>query len=122
MGYNGGHTRFGMGFTHDKQLVLPGREALLERARRLMNSPGRNERQPALDRCFGLTLAEQVAPGPLGSLYHELCPQELAERTVRCLCEMAQKAQTPAPAQTPRLRSQDLEDFWLCLLSNILMM
>ena len=104
-----------MGFTHDKQRVLPGREALLERVGRLMNSPGRNERQPALDCCFGLTLAEEAALGLLGSLPPERCPQELAERTVRSLCRMAPKAQTPAPAQTPRLRSQDLEDLWLCL-------
>ena len=80
-----------------------------------MNSPGRNERQPALDRCFGLTLAEQAALGPLGSLPPELCPQELVERTVRSLCQMAPKAQTSVPTQTPRLHSQDLEDLWLCL-------
>ncbi len=86
-----------------------------------MNPLRRNEREPAFDGCFGLTLAEQAALGPLGSLRPEPCPQELAERTVRGLCAMAQKAQTPAPTQTPRLRSQDLEDFWLCLSSNILM-
>jgi hypothetical protein len=87
-----------------------------------MNSPGRNERQPAWDGGFGLTRAEQAALGPLGSLPPERCPQELAERTVRSLCKMAPKARTPASTQTPRLRSQDLEDLWLCLSNNILMM
>jgi hypothetical protein len=87
-----------------------------------MNSPGRNERQPARDRCFGLTLAERAALSPLESLPPELCPQELAERTVRSLCRMAPKAPTPAPTPTFRLHSQDLEDLWLCLSNNILMM
>lgn len=87
-----------------------------------MNPPGRNERQPAWGRCFGLTLAQQAALGPLGSLPPERCPQELAERAVRSLCKMAPKAQTPAPTPIPRLPSQDLEDLWLCLSSNILMM
>jgi hypothetical protein len=76
-----------------------------------MNSLGANEREPAYDGCFGLTFAEQAALGPLESLYPESCPRDLAERTVRCLCEMAQKAQTPAPSQTLHLRSRDLEDF-----------
>ena len=44
-------------------------------------------------------------------------PDALAERTVRCLCAMAQEAQTLAPTRT----SHDLGDFWLCLSSNILM-
>jgi hypothetical protein len=86
-----------------------------------MNPLRRNEEERALDCCFGLTLAEQAALGPLESLHSEPCPRELAERTVRRLCAMAQGAQSPAPTQTPRLRSHDLEDFWLCLSSNILM-
>jgi len=77
-----------------------------------------DEEEPAFDGCLGLTLAERTALGPLESLSPEPCPPELAERTVRCLCAMAQEAQTLASTQT----SQDLKDFWLCLSSNILMM
>ena len=96
-------------------------EALFGRARRLMNPLSRNEEEPVFDGCFGLTLAEQAALGPLGSLHPEPCPQGLAERTVRCLLAMAQGAQSPAPTPTPHLRSRHLEDFWLCLSNNILM-
>ena len=109
-----------------------------------MRLPGKNEESLILDYCLGLTSAEQTAQveafiacnelaaevyariqavlGPLESLHSEPCPEELAERTVRCLCAMAQEAQSPAPTQTPRLRSHDVKDFWLCLSSNILMM
>ena len=87
-----------------------------------MNPLSRNEEGLAFDGCSGLTLAERAALGPLGRLHPEPCPQELAERTVRCLCAMAEGAQTPAPTPTPCFRSQDLEDFWLWLSSNILMM
>ncbi len=86
-----------------------------------MNSLSRNENELASDSCFGLTLAEQAALEPLGNLRPEPCPQELAERTIRCLGAMAREAQAPAPTRTPRLRSLDLEDFWLCLSNNILM-
>ena len=86
-----------------------------------MNPFDRNKEEPAFDCCLDLTLAEQAALGPLESLHPEPCPQELAENTVRGLCAMAQEAQTSAPSSTPRLRSHDLEDFWLCLSSNILM-
>jgi hypothetical protein len=96
-------------------------EALLGRAGCLMNPLSRNEEEPAWDGCFGLTLAEQAALGPLKSLPPQPCPQELAERTVRCLCAMAREAQTPAPAPTPRLRALNRKDFWLCLSNNILM-
>jgi len=80
--------------------------------RRLMNSLGRKEKELIFDCCLGLTGAEQVnrvrrllahseqAAGlharlliallPLGSLHCEPCPEELAERTVRLLCAMAQ--------------------------------
>jgi hypothetical protein len=67
-----------------------------------------------------LSFAEQAALEPLKSLPPEACPQELAERTVRCLCAMVQAAPTPALTPTPRLYSHPLEDFWLCLSSNIL--
>ena len=87
-----------------------------------MNLLSRNENEPALDGCFGLTLAEQAALEPLESLHPELCPQELAERTVRCLCAMARETPTSALSPTPCLRSHDLKDFWLCLSNNILMM
>jgi hypothetical protein len=86
-----------------------------------MNPLRRNERELRFDGCLDLTLAEQAALGPLESLHPEPCPQELAECTVRCLCAMAQGAQTPAPTKTTRLRSRYLEDFWLCLSNNILM-
>jgi hypothetical protein len=48
----------------------------------------------------------QTALGLLESLHPEPCPQELADSTVRCLCAMAQGAQTPAPTKTTRLRSR----------------
>jgi hypothetical protein len=86
-----------------------------------MNPLRRNEKEPAWDCCLGLTLAEQAAIGPLESLHPELCPRELAERTVRYLCAMAQEAPSPAPTQVPRPHSHDLKDFWLCLSNNILM-
>jgi len=68
---------------------------------------------------LGLTAADQAALKPLDSLPPEVCPPELAARTIRCLCGMARGAQAPAP--TPRPHPHDLEDFWLCLSSNILM-
>jgi hypothetical protein len=77
-----------------------------------------DEEEPAFDCRFGLTLAQRTALGPLDSLPPEPCPPELAERTIRCLCAMAREAQTLAPTQT----SHDVESFWLCLSSNILMM
>ncbi len=91
-------------------------------ARQLMTRFIRDEEELAPDGCLDLTPAEQAALRPLESLHREPCPQELAERTVRRLCAMAQEAQTHAPTQTPRLRSHDVEDFWLCLSNNILMM
>jgi hypothetical protein len=108
-----------------------------------MKLSGKNEESLILDYCLGLTSPEwtaqieafiawnewaaevyariQAALGPLESLHLESCPEELAERTIRCLCAMAQGAQTPAPTQTPRLHAHRVEDFWLCLSSNILM-
>ena len=87
-----------------------------------MNPLRKNEKEPAGDGGWGLTPAQRAALGPLESLHPELCPQELAERTVRGLLAMAQGAQSPARTPTPRFRSQDLEDLWLCLSNNILMM
>jgi len=108
-----------------------------------MRLPGKNEESLILDYCLGLTSPEQTtqveasiacneraaqvyarikaALGPLESLHPEPCPEELAERTVRCLCEMAQGGPTSAPTQVLRLRAHHREDFWLCLSSNILM-
>ena len=76
---------------------------------------------PASDDGFGLTAADQAALRPLESLPPEACPLELAERTIRCLCAMAQEAQASAAVATSRLHLHNLEDFWLCLSSNILM-
>lgn len=108
-----------------------------------MRSPGKNGESLILDYCLGLTCGEQTtqveafiacneraaelyariqaALGPLESLHPEPCPEELAERTIRCLCAMAQGAQTSAPTQASRLHAHPREDFWLCLSSNILM-
>ena len=108
-----------------------------------MSSLDRKERELVLEYCLGLIFAEEAAQveawiarheeagvfhariqealRPLGSLPSESCPPELADNTVRCLCAMAREAQTSAPNPTPRVRSHDLEDFWLCLSSNILM-
>jgi len=68
-----------------------------------------------------MTSADQAALGPLESLPPEACPLELAARTIRRLCAMAQEAQTSAPTPTPGSHLPHLEDFWLCLSSNILM-
>lgn len=87
-----------------------------------MNPLRRNEEELAWDGCLNLTPAEWAALMFLASLHPEPCPQELAERTVRRLCAMVEEVQTYAPTQTPRLRSRDVKDFWLCLSSNILMM
>lgn len=108
-----------------------------------MSSPGKNGESLILDYCLGLTCGErtaqveafiacneraagvyariQAALGPLESLHPEPCPEELAERTVRCLCAMAQEAQTSAPTQASRLRGHHRENFRVCLSSNILM-
>jgi len=108
-----------------------------------MSSPGKSEKSLILDYCLGLTCGEQTAQveafiacseragevyariqaalRPLESLHPEPCPEELAERTVRCLCAMPREAQTSAPTPTSRLRAHHQEDFWVCLSSNILM-
>ena len=61
-------------------------EALLGRARCLTKALRRNEEEPAVDGCFGLTVAEQGSLGPLESLPPESCPQERADRTGQCPC------------------------------------
>lgn len=106
-----------------------------------MSALDRKERELVLDYCLGLLFAEgaaqvgawiacneqaaafhtriQTALERLESLPSESCPQELAERTVRCLCATAQEA---ARRKTARLRGlHHREDFWLCLSNNILM-
>jgi hypothetical protein len=85
-----------------------------------MNPLDTNGEEFAFDCCFDLAGAEQAALRLLGSLPSEPCPQELAERTVRCLCALAREAHTSVLRQTPRPRSYDLKDFWLCLSNNIL--
>jgi anti-sigma-K factor RskA len=106
-----------------------------------MRSLGKNGESLILDYCLGLTSRErtaqveafiacseraaaihariQAALGPLESLHPEPCPEELAGRTVRCLCAMAQEAQAAARTKTTRLRLHYPEDFRLCLSSNI---
>jgi len=108
-----------------------------------MNPLGRDEAALILAYCLGLTSGERaaqvealvarneraadlharirVALEPLESLPPERCPAELAERTVRRLCATAQEAQAAGRSKTTRLRLHYLEDFWLCLSSNILM-
>ncbi len=86
-----------------------------------MSPFGRNEKVRASEDEPGWTAADEAALRPLESLPPEACPPELAERTIRCLCARAREAQTPAPTVTSRPHSHDLEDFWLCLSSNILM-
>jgi anti-sigma-K factor RskA len=108
-----------------------------------MSSPGRKERELVFDYCLGLISAEEAtkveawiacneqaaafhtrimeALEPLERLPCELCPQRLAERTIRCLCARAREAQTPAPSPAPSVRPHDREEFWLCLSNNILM-
>jgi hypothetical protein len=108
-----------------------------------VNPLSRNEKELILDRCFGLTGAEQVVPvktllahneqasdlharipaalGPPESLLPERCPAELAARTVRRLYVTAQEAQAAGRSKTTRLRLHYREDFWLCLSSNVLM-
>jgi len=108
-----------------------------------MRSLGRNGEPLILEYCFGLTSRDQTAQveafiacneraaaihariqaalEPLESLHPEPCPAELAERTVRLLCAMAQRAQAAACTKTTRLRLHCLEDCCLCLSSNIRM-
>jgi hypothetical protein len=86
-----------------------------------MNPFHRNEEELALDGCLDLTLAEQAAVRLLGRLQPEPCPPELAERTVRCLCAMAQEIQAASSRKTSGFRSCHQENLWLCLSSNILM-
>jgi hypothetical protein len=85
-----------------------------------MNPSRRNERIHASNDEFGMTSADQAAVGPLENLPPEACPLELAERTIRRLCAMAQEAQASAPTPTPCLDLHHLKDFWLCLSNNIL--
>jgi anti-sigma-K factor RskA len=108
-----------------------------------MSSLDRKERELVFDYCLGLIGPEeaakveawiagneqaaafhariQAALEPLESLPSESCPPGLAENTIRCLCAMTRETQTSAPSPTRRVRSHDLEDFWLCLSNNILM-
>ncbi len=108
-----------------------------------MSPLSRNEKELAFDRCFGLTSAEpapqvesfiahnaptadihariQAALGPLKSLHPEACPEELAERTIRLLCAIAQGVQAAGRRKITRLRLHNREDFGVCLSSNILM-
>ena len=106
-----------------------------------MGSLGNNGESFILDYCLGLTSGEgtarvdafiasneraaeihrriQAALGPLASLYSDPCPEELAERTVRLLCAVAQGARA-ARTQTTYSSSRTLEDCWACLSRNIL--
>ncbi len=107
-----------------------------------MNPLSRNNQQLIFDCCLGLTGAEEAVPvsmllahneqaadlharlraalGPLASLSSELCPAELAERTVRRLCTAARQAQAAERGKTTGLHSYPLDHFWLGLSSNIL--
>jgi anti-sigma-K factor RskA len=107
-----------------------------------MNPLSRNDEQLIFDFCLGLTGAEEALPvrmllthneqaadlharlratlGLLASLSSELCPAELAERTVRRLCAAARQAQAAERGKTARLHSYYLDHFWLGLSSNIL--
>jgi len=107
-----------------------------------MRSLGRNEEPLLWDYCFGLTSGErtaqveallahnqqaadfyariQAALAPLTSLEPERCPEELAMRTIRLLCAIAQteRVATRPNITYPCLRR--LEDHWQCPLNNIL--
>jgi len=109
-----------------------------------MSSLARSERELVFDYCLGRVFAEEAAKVEawiagneqaaafhariqaalelLESLPSEPCPQELAANTVRGLCAMARETPTSAPSPAFNLRSHDLEDFWLCLSNNILVM
>ena len=106
-----------------------------------MGSLGNNEESFIFDYCLGLTSGErtarveafiasseraaeihrriQAALGPLASLYSEPCPEELAKRTVRLLCAVAQGAQA-VRTQTTYSSLRTLEECWQCLSRNIL--
>ena len=108
-----------------------------------MNPLSRNDEQLIFDFCLGLTGAAEAVPvrmllahkeqaadlharlraalGALASLPPELCPAELAERTVRRLCAAAHQAQAAEHGKTTGLHSYHLHHFWLGLSSNILM-
>jgi anti-sigma-K factor RskA len=107
-----------------------------------MRSLGKKGESFILDYCFGLTSGErtahveallahnqqaadfyariQAALAPLARLEPERCPEELAMRTIRLLCAIAQteRAATRPNITYPCLRR--LEDHWQCPLNNIL--
>jgi hypothetical protein len=108
-----------------------------------MNPPNRQEEEHLFDDWFGPTFAEEAANveawdarqeqtaglpaevraalGPLASWPPELCPEELAKRTIQRLCAAAPAARETAHTKTTRRRSHKQKDLWLCLSSNILM-
>ena len=107
-----------------------------------MESLGKNGESLILDYCLGLTSGErtarieafiacreraarihariQAALGPLANVHPEPCPNELAERTIRLLCAVAQGARA-VRTQTTYSSLHTLEDCWQCLSSNVLM-
>lgn len=108
----------------------------------LMSPLCKYEKELVFDGCFGLTSAEEaakvealtardeqaagihvrilVALVPLASLHSEPCPEELAKRTVRLLCAVAQGARA-VRTQTAYSSLHTSQECWLCLASNILM-
>jgi hypothetical protein len=97
-----------------------------------MTPLSRNEKERIFDYCLGLTPTEQVIPfkallahneqaadirariqaalGPLESLHPELCPAELAERTIRLLCATARRSHTASCMRTIDSSLQEQED------------
>ncbi len=97
-----------------------------------MTPLSRNEKELIFDYCLGLAQTEQAIPittllvhsaqaadfcariqaalEPLGSLYPELCPPELVERTVRLLCAAARGVRAAARMNTADSSFHEVED------------
>ncbi len=106
-----------------------------------MSLLSRNEKELVFDCCFGLPSAEQTAQvesflahseqaagihariqaavGPLESLRPAPCPDELAERTIRLLCAIAQGARAAVRLKTTYSCWHRLEDHGPCPSNNI---
>ena len=101
-----------------------------------MNPRSRKEKQLIFDHCLGLMRAEQAvavkallahneeaahiyariqaALAPLESLHPEPCPAELAEDTIRLLCDAAQGIRGADPMEAVDSSLQEMEDRGQC--------
>ena len=101
-----------------------------------MTPLSRNEKESIFDYCLGRTRTEQAIPlkallahneqaadilariqaalEPLRSLHPEPCPAELAERTIRLLCAIAQRSHTASCMRTIDFSLHGQKDLQQC--------